>query len=146
MSENMLFCLGSDKFDSSGEGYQKNYRIFNQDVEKSEWEKIKNSLPSIELKVSSWIDKKDMSKEEKNSVSGWDTMGGYLKTLFYEEAWAKWWSEAKQEDKNKILNIPQFDAKIFTDITGLKDFATRSLKGKTVKVEIDGESYTAIVQ
>jgi len=146
MSEYMLFCLGTDKYESSGEGYQKNYRIFNQEVEKSEWEKIKNSLPSIELKVSSWIDKKDMSKSEKDSKSGWETMGGYLKTLSYEEAWAKWWNEANQEDKNKILNIPQFDAKIFTGITGILDFASRSLKGKTVKVEIDGESYTAIVQ
>lgn len=142
----MLFCLGTDKYESSGEGYQKNYRIFNQDVEKSEWEKIKNSLPSIELKVSSWVDKKDMSKSEKDSKSGWETMGGYLKTLSYEEAWAKWWNEARQDDKNKILNMKHFDANIFTGITGLTDFESKSLSGKEVEVKLDGKTYKAIIQ
>ena len=56
MSENMLFCLGDGQWESKGEGYQKNYRIFNKDVEKSEWEKIKNSLPNIKIAFLSWID------------------------------------------------------------------------------------------
>ena len=92
-----------------------------------------------------WIDKKEMTKEEKDEVSGWSEMGGYLKKLDYEEAWAKWWSEAKSEDKEKILAIPQFDKTIFTEITGLTDFKTKSLKGKKVKVTFDDQEYTATI-
>lgn len=142
----MLFCLGEGQFENQGIGYQKNNMVFNKQVTKDEFNKIKASLPVIETPLARWIESKDMSKEEKKSVSGWDEMGGYLKTLGYEEAWAKWWSEAKQEDKNKILNCEYFDAEVFRGITGIKDFVVKSLKGKVVKVEVDGEKYEAIIQ
>ncbi len=142
----MLFCIGDGKYESSGRGYQKNYQIFNQQVTKDEWEKVKSELPEIELKVAKWIDKKDMSDDDKENSSVWKETGGILKVFSYEEAWANWWKEAKQEDKNKILNCKYFDAKMFTEITGLKDFATPSLKGKIVEVKIDGQEYKAIIQ
>ena len=144
----MLFCLGDSKFESEGNGYQKSFRVFNQQLTESEFKEIKNSLPDIALSLTCWIDKKDMGKDEKNSVSGWSEMGGYLKILDYEEAWAKWWNKAKQSDKNKILNCKYFDAVIFKGITGIdvSQVKKQSLKGKTVKVELDGESYEAIIQ
>ena len=146
MSENMVFCLGDGQYESSGEGYQKNYRIFNKQLTKTEWEKAKNELPSIELTLNKWVDKGDMTKEEKDSNSVWKEIGGFLRTLGYEEAWKVWWDNAKQSDKDKILNCEYFDAKIFTGITGLKDFAKKSLSGKVVKVEIDGEKYEAVIK
>jgi len=87
-----------------------------------------------------------MSKEEKKNVSGWDEMGGYLKTLGYEESWAKWWNEASEEDKNKILNCKYFDQEIFKSITGLEVDTIKSLSGKVVKVELDGVSYEAVIK
>lgn len=146
MSENMLFCLGEGKYESKGIGYQKSFMVFNKQLTESEYNEVKSSMPDIELPLARWIESKDMSKEEKKNVSGWDEMGGYLKTLGYEESWAKWWSEASQEDKNKILNCKYFDAEVFTGITGLKDFAVKSLSGKVVKVELDGVSYEAVIK
>ena len=145
MSENMLFCLGEENI-QKGIGYQHNNMVFNQQVTETEFNEIKRSLPEIKLPVTCWIDKKEMTKDEKDDISGWSEMGGYLKTLGYEEAWRQWWDEAKNEDKEKILNCKFFDAEIFTGITGLKDFKTKSLKGKKVEVKIDGQEYTAIIQ
>ncbi len=146
MSENMFFCLGEGQSESKGIGYQKSFMVFNQQLTESEYKKVKSSIPEIKLPINYWIDKKEMTKEEKDEVSGWSEMGGYLKRLDYEEAWAKWWSEAKSEDKEKILAIPQFDSDIFTEITGLTDFKTDSLKGAEVEVKVNGKSYKAIIQ
>lgn len=118
MSEYMLFCLGSGQYASEGEGFQKSYRIFNQDVPKDEWEKINSSL-NIKLPLIKWIDKKDMTKEEKDNNSVWKETGGYLKVLSYEDAWRLWWDDAIQKEKDSILDIKYFDPVIFKNITGI---------------------------
>lgn len=147
MSEYMIFCLGEGKSESKGIGYQQNNMIFNKKVTNEEFTKWKNIFTAkIKLAVTLWIDKKDMTSDEKDEVSGWSEMGGYLKNIGYEESWTKWWNEAKKEDKDLILNCPHFDGKIFTGITGIKDFASKSLSGKTVSVTIDGQTYEAIVK
>jgi hypothetical protein len=146
MSERMLFCLGDGKYATKGEGYQKNNRVFNVQVTPEEFDKIRASLPTIKVPLTKWIDKKDMTDEEKENSSVWKEVGGYLKVNTYENAWAIWWKEASQEDKNKILNCKYFNAEIFTKITGIKDFAVKSLSGKVVKVEIDGQKYEAVIK
>ena len=115
----MLFCLGEGKYERKGEGYQKNYRIFNQQVDKEEWRKIKNELPEIKIPLTKWIRKKDMSDEEKENNSAYKEIGGYLKRNTYEDAWKFWWEEAPQEDKDKILKCKYFDPKIFKEITSI---------------------------
>ena len=143
MSEYMIFCLGNNNQDKTDEGYQKNYRVFNQDVDKEEFEKVKSSLSSaIEVYPTRWSDKKDMSKEEKDEVSGWSEMGGHLKTFSYEEAWKNWWGKASQEDKDKILKIKYFDSKIFKGITGI-EVKEDSLIGSIAEVRIGGKVYKA---
>ena len=67
-----------------------------------------------------WIYKEDMTDKEKDEVEGWETMGGYLKTLAYEEAWKVFWGETTAENRTKFLNLPNFDWKIFTEITGIE--------------------------
>jgi len=115
----MIFCLGGGKSKSSGDGYQKNNMVFNVQVTKEAFDEIEENLPKIKIPLTHWVDKKDMTDEEKIKVNGWDTMGGYLKTLSYKDAWAKAWDKMSQADKNKILTIPHFDAEIFKEITGI---------------------------
>ena len=63
----------------------------------------------------------DMTDEEKKEHDYAKSTGGYLKTLDYEEAWAKWWEDNKSEAmKNKIKKLPNFDSSIFEEITGIK--------------------------
>ena len=144
MSEYMLFCLGEGEWESKGAGYQKSYQIFNKPVEKSEWEKIKNSLPNIELPLTHWTVEKDMSSQEKKDYPIYEEIGGYLKVLNYEDAWKEWWNTAPEKDKKAILDIPQFDSVIFKGITGLDiEKMKPSLHGKKVEVKIDGKTYSA---
>lgn len=126
MSENMIFCLGDGSTVSYGIGYQKSFMVFNEELTESEFEEVKKSLPVINLPINYWVEKNQMSNEEKDKVVGWSEMGGYLKKLSYEEAWAKWWSEAKQEEKEKILNCKYFDAEIFKGITGIEISSKKS--------------------
>jgi hypothetical protein len=119
MSENMIFCLGDGQYESSGEGYQKNHRIFNIDVSKDIYEKAINTKPSFELSVSIWRKEEDMTKEEKKNVSTWSQMGGYLKTLSYKDAWAEAWPKASDDFKKWVKGLPNFSPEIFENITGL---------------------------
>ena len=117
MSENMLFCFGEEKYSKKGIGYQNDYMIFNQ-VEKEEWNAIYNSMPTISLRLTKWIDKDKMTKEEKENINIWEDTGGYLKIFTYTEAWQNWINQASQRDINKILNCKYYDAEIFKKITG----------------------------
>ena len=116
----MLFCLGEGQYESKGAGYQKNYQVFNQQLSQKEWEQVKAELPSIELPINKWVDKKDMTSDEKENNSVYKEIGGFLRILSYADTWKNWWDNASQKDKNKILDCKYFDTKIFTGITGLE--------------------------
>ena len=98
----------------------------------------------IDFPLNVWCDKSEMTDEEKKSVSGWEQMDGYLKTLSYKEAWAEGWKKATQEQKDWYKSFPNFSSEIFFEITGIK-IDEPTLKGKKVKVELDGASYTATI-
>jgi len=86
-----------------------------------------------------------MTDDEKEEYPVYKEIGGYLKRWTYEEAWANWWNEASQEDRDAILNIPQFNASIFKEITGI-DVEKNSLSGKEVEVTLDGKTYKAVIK
>jgi len=142
----MLFCVGDGKYESSGRGYQKNNQIFNTQLSTEEFDKIKASLPIIKISLIKWVDKNDMTKDEKEDNASYTQTGGFLKTISYQDAWQLWWNEAKQEDKNKITSCKYFDAAIFKKITGLNVSKIESLSGRTVKVELDGKTYEAVIK
>ena len=141
----MIFCLGDGKYTTSGEGYQKNNRIFNKDVTEDEFEKARNSRPAFELPIAKWIDKKDMTDKEKENKSYWEQTGGYLKTLNYQDAWKEAWPKASDDFKSWVKNLPNFNSEIFEKITGQK-IEDDSLKGAEVEVKVNGKSYKAIIQ
>ena len=144
----MIFCLGEGKYESQGAGYQKNSQIFNKDVSADEFDKAKSALnvKNFKLPIAKWVDKKDMTAEEKKNWKSYTETGGYLKTLSYQDAWKELWSTLSSEDKNFFKTFKNFDAEIFEKITGIKVESETSLKGKTVKVEVDGQKYEAIIQ
>ena len=68
-------------------------RSFNKDSEYTYTEfRTKWGYKDIDFPLNAWKNKEDMTDEEKKSVTGWETMGGYLKTLSYKEAWAEGWA------------------------------------------------------
>lgn len=95
-------------------------RFFNKDSEYTYLEfSEKFSFVYPDLHTCQWIEKDDMTDEEKEEVSGWETMGGYLKEMNYQEAWAEYWGRASDSDKQWFQNLPNFDAAIFQEITGI---------------------------
>lgn len=134
----MLFCLGEGKYESKGDGYQKNNCIFNVQVTKDEWNKAKISLPTIKISHTYWVDKKDMTKTEKDSYPIYKEIGGYLKQISYEDAWANWWKDAKRSERQAILDLPHFNAEIFKGITGID--IDQPIKNPT-EITIDGATY-----
>lgn len=111
--------------------------VFNVQVTPTEFDKIKLSVPTIKLPVTRWVDKDEMTDKEKKDVSVWKEIGGYLKTMSYEEAWAIAWGEMDKKDRDSILAIPQFNSEIFESITGIKVANQCNPK----EIIIDGATY-----
>ena len=79
-----------------------------------------------------------MTQEEKDNKSGWETVGGYPKTLPYQDAWAEVWGDMEQSDRDKFLNLPYFNKDIFKEITGINidvtDEVDITVEGKTIRI------------
>ncbi len=103
-------------------------RFFNKETDMTLtefYEKV--DYPYGYLPLNRWIEKDVMTDEEKENVDGWETMGGYLKTLDYKDAWKIFWQETSEENKDRFLKLPNFDADIFEEITGI-DVTTKACK------------------
>ena len=107
--------------------------MFNKPTDKK-WDEIDH--PHFdEFYLNKWIRESEMTKQEKTKHPGSSAIGGYLKTFSYKEAWVNFWKETDEENRKKFLALPNFDAQIFKDITGI-DVQTKSLSGKTVKIKL----------
>ena len=61
----------------------------------------------------------DMTDEEKAAHPEAETTGGYLKERTTADNARKWWAGLSADDRNVILSLPNFDAAIFKEITGI---------------------------
>ena len=76
-------------------------------------------LDQIPRYVVEWIYENDMTDEEKENHPEYKTTGGYLKVLDETECAQMWWDNANGEVKQCILDLPNFDAGIFKECTGI---------------------------
>ena len=77
-------------------------------------------LNQIPKDVVEWVYKEDMTDEEKAANPTYETTGGYLKVLNESECSQLWWGSLSDFQKNYIKSIPNFDAEIFEQCTGIK--------------------------
>ena len=61
----------------------------------------------------------DMTNEEKAEHPEAQTTGGYLKKRTTKDNARKWWAELDEDDRHLIFSLPNFDAAIFKEITGI---------------------------
>ena len=95
--------------------------IFNKDsgllfdeVRDTEWYWLLIDRPFI---LTEWI---EYTEEEKKESIIRQAIGGYLKKYSYKEACQNWWDSYSDEEKEYLAeNIPNFDRKIFKEITGI---------------------------
>ncbi len=93
-------------------------RAFNRDTEftRDEFERL---MPRVELALNIWVGLDKMTDEEKVKNPSCKTTGGFLRRISYKDAWRDWWKGASADDRLKIKNLPNFDAAIFEEITGI---------------------------
>ena len=75
-----------------------------------------NAMCGAIFNLTEWVnytDKEKAADPEKLKT------GGYLKVYTYEEAWAKWWANLSEKNRQTIQEIPNFDPEVFKDITGI---------------------------
>ena len=109
-------------------------RCFNKETDLT-WEEIDHPYFE-EFNLNKWISESEMTDEEKKADPDFFVRGGYLKTYEWEEAWTNYWRDCDQEEKDKVLNLPNFDPAIFKEITGI-DIGESTVE----KINIGGKNY-----
>ena len=82
--------------------------------------KARYLLNQIPKDVVEWVYSEDMSDKEKAAHPEHETTGGYLKVLNESECGQIWWNKLSNRKKNIIKSLPNFDADIFYQCTGIK--------------------------
>ena len=100
-------------------------RMFNKETS-FKWDEIDHPHFN-EFYLNKWIEETNMTDEEKKADPEFNVRKGYLKTYSWEEAWANFWRDTNEENRQKVLNLPNFDAQVFKEITGI-DVADNSKK------------------
>ena len=68
---------------------------------------------------SKWIYSVNMTDEEKAAHPEHEITGGYLKTVDFKTACKSMWSKLSDDEKLAVMQLPNFDADVFEDITGI---------------------------
>ena len=95
------------------------FSAFNKPCTRKQWAQA--DIPSwLYFNLTEWVDKEDMTDLEKQDHPTYETTGGYLKKYEYQEAWKKSYDNATREEQLKIKSLPNFDAEVFYEISGIK--------------------------
>jgi len=98
--------------------------LFNKpsDMTYSEWlgSDARYLLNQIPKDVVEWVYEEDMTDAEKAAHPTYETTGGYLKVLDESECGQLWWGSLSDRRKEIIKEIPNFDAEIFFQCTGVR--------------------------
>ena len=82
--------------------------------------KARYLLNQIKHDLLEWVWSENMTDAEKEQHPEHTTTGGYSKILDESECGQKWWDSLSYNDKMVIASLPNFDVKIFEEITGIK--------------------------
>jgi len=107
-----------------------------------DWDKAKKPEWVYKPSSTTWVSDSDMTDAEKSAEPTCHTCGGYLRTNDMREEWLKAYKTATPEEIQMVRDLPNFDAVVFEEITGLDLANEKSCNGKTV--EIDGVAYRLV--
>ena len=114
---------------------------FNKDTGKS-WDDIEH--PSFDdLLFNQWVPTSEMTTQEKLDNPKFFVADGFLKSVDWFEAWKVYWEKSDAEEKRKVLGLPNFDAAIFKEITGV-DVTEKTLSCEGKEVVVDGKRYKLV--
>lgn len=76
-------------------------------------------LNQILFTPNAWVWDDDMTDEEKEVHPEYKTTGGFLKVLDTSDCCIRWWESLDESDRDVVRSIPNFNAAIFKQITGI---------------------------
>ena len=94
-------------------------RMFNKPTN----EKLEDiNFPSfLYFDLTTWVSYDTATQEEKKAhKQEIETCGGFLKKIDYKTAFQIAWSNASDDDKESVKNLPNFDADVFFEISGIR--------------------------
>ena len=96
-----------------------------------------------EFYLNKWISESEMTDDEKKADPNFFVRQGYLKTYSWTDAWANFWKDTSEENRQKFLDLPNFDSEVFKDITGI-DVETKSKDCTPKIIKIDDKTYKLV--
>lgn len=93
-------------------------RMFNEMTKKK---RIDIHIPSwLYFNLTVWVSHDTATEEEKAEHKiEIETCGGFLKEIEYKQAWRIAWDKVGKEDHKELLKLPNWNNKIFEEITGI---------------------------
>ena len=93
--------------------------LFNKPINKEEYSKV--LFPKwFNILLREWVNISEMTTKEKQENKSYEITKGYLKKYNYKQAWKNALDDCNdQSDLLKTMQIPNFNWKIFTEITGI---------------------------
>jgi len=98
----------------------KTINIFNKDCDIEIWRKVNKPHFIYNIILNKWVSFNNMTEEEKIKYPKAFVCNGYLETFSYKEAWKNAYDIRESDDIELLKALPNFDAKIFEKITGIK--------------------------
>jgi hypothetical protein len=115
--------------------------MFNKETS-LKWEEIDH--PDFDdFYLTKWIPESEMTDDEKKADPDFFVRQGYLKTYSWTDAWANFWKDTSEDNKQKFLDLPNFDAEVFKEITGI-DVETKSKDCTPKVIKIDDKTYKLV--
>jgi len=93
---------------------------FNKPCKREEWDNAPKPGFIYKVEINIWMEWNDMSDTEKKANKDAFVTDGYLKVIDYKEAWKIAYDGASKEDIRLLKALPNFDAEVFEEITGIK--------------------------
>jgi len=94
--------------------------VFNKPVSRDVWNNTKKPQFISNVKLCFWVDASEMTDAEKIADPDFYVRGGCLRNRDYKEVWKIAWDNRQQDDERILRQLPNFDAKVFEKITGIK--------------------------
>lgn len=92
---------------------------FNKPCKLSVWEQCEKPNLIYNLVLTWWVPENKMTDAEKAADPNFYMRGGQLRCRTYKEAWRKAWDEASVADRELVRKLPNFDATVFKEISGI---------------------------
>lgn len=74
---------------------------------------------NMHFKNTWWVFSGEMTDEEKKDHPKHEITGGYLKTVDFKTDCKMMWERLSEDEKQAVKEIPNFDAEVFKEITGI---------------------------